>query len=50
MDTFKRDITDSAILHPFIGSVDELANAYNNGLYSLVDKENCTKALMSMAL
>ena len=38
VDTFKQDITDSTILHPFNGSVDELANAYNNGLHSLVDK------------
>ena len=48
VDTFKRDITDSTILHPFNGSVDELANAYNNGLHSLVDKRAplCTKIIV----
>jgi len=48
VDKFKRDITDSTILHPFSGSVDELANAYNNGLHSLVDKHAplCTKRIV----
>ena len=48
VDKFKRDITDSTILHPFSGSVDELANAYNNGLHSLVDKHAplCTKGIV----
>jgi len=38
VETFKRDITTSTILYPFNGSVDELANAYNNGLHSLIDQ------------
>jgi len=48
VDTFKRDITDSTILHPFNGSRYELANAYNNGLHSLVDKHAplCTKIIL----
>ena len=48
VDTFKRDITDSTIMHPFNGSVNELANAYNNGLYSLVDKHAplCTNIIV----
>jgi len=38
VETFKRDITDSTILHLFSGSVHELANAYNNWLHSLINK------------
>ena len=44
VETLKRDVTDSTILHPFNSSVDELAN---NGLHSLIDKHAplCTKSL-----
>ena len=48
VETFKRDTTYSIIVHPFNGSVDELANADNNGLHSLIDKyvPLCTKRIV----
>ena len=50
VETFKRDITYSTILQPFNGSVDELANYYNNGLHSRIDKHAplCTKRIVLM--